>query len=319
MISFHDPGFLVLLVLPLIRLLWSRAARSRDTVEFPAVDAVDEAGTTWRVKTLWVPGFLGAAGIALCILALARPALVRARVPVLSEGIDLVVVVDRSSSMGEAAASDGRSALEIVIGIARDFIAARRNDRVGLVAFARYPETICPLTLDRSALVERLGGIAAAERGGDEDGTALGAGLAEAAALLEKSRAESKVVLLFTDGRENRFVIEPLAAARLLEGIGARAHTVAIDFDDVRRSGEEKLDTSLHLRIAEITGGRSFGISSARDLGEAMSLLDEMEKTPVEGRSFPLYEDVFRCLLFPGALVLLAGFVLGGTVYRRLP
>ncbi len=316
--TFLDPGFFLFLV-PLA--LWSATCLTpsgRRALDFPAASEVLDAGPTWRVKTRWLPMVLRAAGLCCLVIALARPVEVRTEVTVLPEGIDLVVLVDRSSSMGESPPESDRSTLALLEEVAADFVRARDNDRIALVAFARTPETLCAFSLDQKAVAERLRAIDAVERNADEDGTAIGAGLAEAASLLERSRAESRVVVLFTDGGENRFVIEPLAAARLCAARGVRVHTVALDLNR-DRSDEEDLDTRLHERIASITGGDFFRVGNRGDLDRVFDRLDMMEKSPSEGRSFPVHDDRFRTAAIPGAFLLLLALGLKRFLYRRAP
>jgi Ca-activated chloride channel homolog len=301
-----------------------RSGPGRRAADFPALDEACAAGRTWRQKTLWVVPAIRIILFVLLVFSLARPCVVRAEIPILPEGIDIVVVVDRSSSMG--ALSEGRagerSTLDLLKEAAGDFVRARGNDRIALVAFSRTPETLFPFTLDEAALAARLDRIEAVEPGSEEDGTAIGAGLAEAARLFTgtengegggDSREKGRVVILFTDGEENRFVVEPLRAARLCVGLGVRVHTVSLDF------GEEKIDGALNDRIAAITGGCLFRVSAPGDLAGTLAALDSMEKTPIEGRSFSLREDRYLWFLIPAFLLAIAGFLLSRTVYGRVP
>lgn len=315
---FLDPGFFFFLGALALWIVFRLRPTGRGALDFPAAADVFAAGRTWRVRTRWLPTVLRAAGLCCLIVALARPVVVRTEVAVLPEGIDLVVLVDRSSSMGESAADSDSSTLGLLEEVAADFVRARANDRIALVAFARTPETLCPFSLDQNAVAERLRAIDAVERNADEDGTAIGAGLAEAAVLFDRSRAESRVVVLFTDGGENRFVIEPLAAARLCAARGVRVHTVALD---LKRAGpvEEDLDTRLHERIAAITGGNFFKVSDPGDLDRVLDRLDRMEKSPSEGRRFPVHDDRFRTAALPGGCLLLLAFGLKRLLYRRAP
>jgi len=324
-VTFLDPGFFFLLVPVAVWLFFGLKPSRRRALDFPAAAEALEAGTTWRVTTRWLPTLLLAAGFCLLVIALARPVEVRTEVALRPEGIDLVVLVDRSSSMGENVPGADLSTLALLEEVAAHFVCGRENDRIALVAFARTPETLCAFSLDQRAVAERLRTIEAVGRNAGEDGTAIGAGLAEAARLLEGRRAESRVVVLFTDGEENRFVIEPLAAARLCAARGVRVHTVALDLNrsapDRNRSapGDEELDTGLHERIAAITGGEFFRVGDRGDLDRVFHRLDGMEKSPSEGRRFPVHDDRFRRAALPGAFLLLLALGLKRFLYREAP
>ncbi len=315
---FLDPGFFLFLVALAVWIAFRLSPLYGWAIDFSAAAEALVLGSTWRVKTRWIPTVLRVAGLCLLVAALARPVEIRTEVTVPPEGIDLVVLVDRSSSMGETVAGTGRSKLDLLEAAAADFVGARGSDRIALIAFGRTPETLCAFTLDQEAVAARLGAIEAFERNADEDGTAIGAGLAEAAHLLGRSRAESRVVVLFTDGGENRFVIEPLAAARLCAAEGVRVHTVALDLGGAARD-EADLDTGLHEAIAAITGGDFFRVSDSGGLDRALAALDRMEKSPSGGRSFTLYDDRFRSAALPAACLLLLAFGLKRFVYRRAP
>jgi len=337
--SFCDPGFLLLLGLPCIWLALRRLRRPKGrgagSIAFPAADALAACGTTWRARTRALPGLLLGCGVVLAVVALARPVEVRSQIPLLSEGVDLVLVVDHSSSMGEpirsgledrhdgSGAGDGRdaegvaparsSALDLVKAAAARFVDSRPHDRIAVVTFSRTSKTLTPFTLDHGAVAERLRGVTAVPDRSEEDGTAIGAGLAEAARLCRASRAENRVVILLTDGRENRFTIEPLAAARLCADMGIRVHTVALDLR------EERLTDDLHREIAALTGGEALHVGRSGDLARALGRLDLLEKSPIEGRAVNYYHDRYRAFLLPAAALLLAGVCLTLTVYRRLP
>jgi len=257
----------------------------------------------------------------LFVVALARPVHVAEEKPIFTEGIDLALVVDRSSSMGgdpvsgssEDREGRGHGLLKAVQETASRFILSRSGDRVALVSFSRSPRRESPLTLDREAVARRLRSLEAVPQGFEEDGTAIGAALAEVAELFSESRAEGREALLLTDGLENRFTVEPLAAARVCAGLGIRVHTVALDL------GDEVLDTELHEKIAAITGGRFFVVHETEGIEAAHAVLNDVVKSPAEKRSHPYYRDDFRIFLVSGFLCLLAAFVLRLTVYGRIP
>lgn len=318
---FLDPWFLLLIVAVPFWIVLRRRRSGRTAALFPAASEAGEAAATWRTRTAWIPAFLQGAGFLLFVAALARPVQLVAEIPIFTEGIDLALVVDCSSSMGEAVPDNGSAggeeggptSIDVVRDAASRFVLSRRGDRVALVSYSRAPCMESPFTLDREAVAARLRALEAVPQGSDEDGTAIGAALAEAAGLFRDSRTEGREVLLLTDGLENRFSVEPMAAARLCAGLGVPVHTVALDL------GTERLDTELHEKIARITGGRFFRVEETGGIEAAHAVLDRVVKSPAEKRSLPYYRDAFRICLVPGILLVAAAFCLQQTVFRRVP
>jgi Ca-activated chloride channel family protein len=273
-------------------------------------------------------GLLPWAALVLAILGVARPQRGVSQSETESKGVDIVLVIDISPSM---AAQDfhPQNRLAVAKETAREFIRQRPHDRIGLVGFAATSFTQCPLTLDHDALLELLNGL---DFGLAEDGTAIGMGLASAVSGLRHSKTPSKVVVLLTDGENNRGSIDPATGAELAKAYGVRVHTVLVGrggvvpvpVDDpvfgkhiemVRMDVDE---TTLR-DIAQRTGGRFFRATDSAALAHIYGEIDRMERVPVKSIQFREYRDLGP-LLLGAAAGLLALFGLGSaTLAFRLP
>ena len=241
-----------------------RRWRGAPAVSFAPSPFVDRVPRSWRVRLLPLPRVLEALGLLLVVFALARP-VHRVELPREAEGIDILLCLDVSSSMAADDMDQRRTRLQVAKDAAAQFIAGRPDDRIGLVGFARYPDLLCPLTLDHRALERFLAEMELVESDGLEDRTGIGTAVARAAQVLRGSLAKSKVVILLTDGEENVATAEtpdeigPLLAGRLCEELRVRVYTIAAGIGRRSRSGEfVALDTTQVRRLAERTGARSF-------------------------------------------------------------
>ncbi len=329
MFRFADPWLLALLaVLPFVYLLRARMGRARSgSIRYSAVDSVSAAGAGLSRWAHRVPGALRAAALVLFVVAFARPQTGVTSENVLTEGIDIVLVVDISTSMLAEDLEPNR--LEAAKLVAADFVAGRRNDRIGLVGFAGQAFTQVPLTLDYDVVTTLLGEL---DTGMIEDGTAVGMGLATAVKRLQASTAESKVVILLTDGRSNRGEIGPVTAARMAEALGVRVYTIGagsrgtarVPVDDPLRGRSYAtmrvdIDEETLQEIAELTGGQYFRATDAESLSEIYAEIDELERTEIEVENFTQYAERFPLPLGLGLLLVLGEVGLGRTVLRKLP
>jgi len=266
--------------------------------------------------------------LVLALVAIARPQQGVEQSETESRGVDIVLAIDVSPSM---AAEDFRPSNRLMVAkqTARTFVRQRRHDRLGLVGFAATAFTQCPLTLDHDALVELLDGL---DFGLAEDGTAIGMGLATAVAGLRESRTPSKVVVLLTDGQNNRGAIDPLTAADLAKAYGVKVYTVLagtggivpVPVDDPvlgRRMQMMRMDVDdASLRqIAERTGGRFYRAADPQALEGIYAEIDRLERAPIRSIVYHQYRDLGpRVLLVAGAV--LAVFGIGATTWGlRLP
>lgn len=329
MLRFEDPWVLGLLAL-LPAALWVRArlnARRPGTLSYSAVGTVLAAGEGRRVWARRVPGVLR--GLALCglILALARPQTGATSESVLTEGIDIVLVLDISSSMLAEDLEPNR--LEAAKAVAADFVAGRRNDRIGLVGFAGEAFTQAPLTLDYSVVTSLLAEL---DPSMIEDGTAVGMGLATAVKRLQASDAESKVVILLTDGRSNRGEVGPVTAAQAAQALGVRVYTIGagsrgtarVPVDDPLRGRvyanmRVDIDEETLREVAEVTGAQYFRATDTESLAAIYEEIDQLERTEIEVENFTQYTERFGVPLGAGLLLVMIELGLAQTALRRLP
>jgi Ca-activated chloride channel family protein len=252
-----------------------------------------------------------------CGVALARPQSGRAEALLPQEGIDIVLVLDTSSSM-RTPEGDENSRLGTAQGVLREFVAGRERDRLGLVTFRSRSFVLSPLTLDYSAfqaLVDQADDVDL------PDGTAIGLAMTDALNLLRDSTARSRTIILLSDGENNREDVQPLAAARIAEALGIRIYTIDVTGAaapvgmHVRfRPNERELRT-----MAELTGGRYFSATSPDAIAEVYETIDMLERSRVGGERFADFDE-FASYLLGGALGLLAAQVLLTTlVLRRMP
>jgi Ca-activated chloride channel family protein len=271
-----------------------------------------------------LPSILQSIGLLLAIVALARPVR-REPLPLETEGIDLLLCLDVSSSMGAKDLDRQRTRLDVARTAAIQFIRARPADRIGLLCFARFPDLRCPLTLDHDSLERIVAMVATVDSDGPEDATGIGAAVARAAQLLRASAAKSKVAILLTDGEENVATahapaeIAPVHAAQLCEQLGVRVYTIAAGASNVGPGGERiALDTTQVRWLAERTGGRFFEARDANAVAAVYASIDELEKSTLATPRFRIVERFLPCLVAAVAL-LLAGRLLGASVLGALP
>ena len=317
MFTFEDPWYLLLLPL-LGGAWWWLRRRGRATSAALGVPEAATLATTlsWRVVAYRASQGLLALATLLAVVALARPQRQFVERDETAEGIDIMLVMDVSTSMLARDFEPDR--LEASKAVAQAFVAARPFDRIGLAAFAGEAFTQSPLTLDHRLVQAMLGQLAA---GLLDDGTAIGMGLAAAVNRLRDSEAPSKVVILLTDGVNNAGYIEPATAAQLAGEYGVRVYTIGIGsngqaLSPIRYNDNSvrmqyvnvRIDEALLRRIAEGTGGRYFRAVDNASLAAIYAEIDRLEKRPVEVSVSRRFDDLFAPFL-GGALVagLLAG------------
>jgi Ca-activated chloride channel family protein len=328
MFHFEDLWVLGLLAaIPLLYWLRARWAGRSGAIRFSAVDAVRESGGGSGHWLPRVPDLLRALALVAIVVALARPQTGITSESILTEGIDIVMVMDVSSSMLAEDLEPNR--LEAAKAVAADFVAGRRSDRIGLVAFAGAAFTQAPLTLDYGVIQSLMGEL---EVGIIEDGTAVGMGLATAVKRLQASEAESQVVILLTDGRSNRGEIGPATAAQLAQALGVRVYTIGVGTQGTARvpvndptfgrryaTMRVDIDEPTLREIAEQTGGRYFRALDNEGLAAIYREIDELETTEVEIEHYTQYAERFPLVLALGLILLTLEAGLSQTVLRRLP
>jgi Ca-activated chloride channel family protein len=330
MLRFANPWFLVMLAaVPL--LVWRYLRRLKEgegSLRFASTMALEGMRSPWTVR---MRHFLfGAKMIALILMiaALARPQRGTQEEELLSEGVDLVLAVDASGSMA-AEDFDPRNRLYVAKMVAHKFVEGLKQDRAGLVVFAGKAFTRCPLTLDYGVLLKVLDDV---EIGSMEDGTAIGNALVTCLNRLRESKAKSKVIILMTDGVNNRGEIQPLDAAKIAQTLGVKVYTIGIgsrgtarypvndpNYGKVYVNLQVEIDEASLTRIAEITGGLYYRSTDRPSLEKIFEDIGRLEKTKVQVKSYTHYNERFLELLFPALALVLVGTVAAFTRFSRLP
>ena len=314
---FADP-WLLLLALVAIPLAIARWRRLAPLIAVPFALGLEAAPIGWRVRLRRLLPFLRIIAILLLVAGLARPRLGEAETLVPAEGVDIALSVDVSSSMALSPFSTGRTRLDSVKDVLRDFIASRETDRVGLVVFQREALPLVPLTLDHEALDTII-----ADLGADllPDGTGIGVGIASALSMLEDSSASSRIVILLTDGRHNVDSLSPAEAAEIAAALRIRVYTIGVVEEGDRPQGfsPTTIDAELLTFIAEHTGARYFEAATAEDLAEVYDEIASLETSRVGGETFARHGELGLWLVAAGAVLLLGELTLGRTWLRRTP
>lgn len=320
---------LLLLLAPLAWAWFAWRSRKRRAIIFPDLGAARRVSSPWVRWLPHVPFVLRLLVLVLIVLALARPRSGSSVEEVTSEGIDIVLTVDLSTSMMAEDLRRGVNRLEVVREVVNDFISRRRNDRIGLVAFAAKSITRCPPTLDYRVLQSQVDNL---KIGSIEDGTAIGVALASSVNRLRGSRAKSRVIILLTDGMNNRGEIDPITAARVARAEKVKVYTIGAGTRGVApvpvmdRFGQSRyvsqqvdIDEETLEQIAAITGGKYFRATNATELEKIYHEIDALEKTKVEVKQYHLFEELFGLLLLPALLLLTLELVLARTRFETMP
>lgn len=325
---FEYPYLLYLLFLPLLLLglyLYRELKGRRPAVEVASLQPWAASGCGVLAYLRHLPFALRLCALCLIIVAIARPRSSTEMERVDSEGIDIVLAMDVSTSMLARDFKPDR--INAAKDIAVEFIAQRPSDRMGIVVFAGESYTQCPLTTDRSTLINLMKEV---QTDLIEDGTAIGNGLSTAVARLKDSDAPSRVVILLTDGVNNRGEVHPLTAAEIAKTYGVRVYTIGVGANGMApypvmtpwgvevQQMQVEIDEDLLKQIALETGGRYFRATDNTKLAEIYSEINKMEKTRTTIDSFPVYKELFPRWAF-AALVLLLAELLVRLLIRRIP
>ena len=326
MIVFRHP-LLLLLLLAVPALVWLRYARRRQA----PLTFSDGAALLGLPRSPWLalrklPPALFAAGLVFLVAAAARPQKGMSESRVETEGVDIVLVVDTSTSMRAddfSTAVQRMDRLDAAKAVLAQFIQARPDDRLGIVAFAAMPYTIAPLTTDHAWLMLQMDRL---QTGMLEDATAIGDAIASGVNRLRDSKAKSKIVILLTDGIHNAGRLTPPDAAQAAAALGIKVYTVGAGSDQPRATGifgfvqgGNEIDEATLKKIAEITKAQYFRATDLKSLEETYKAIDEMEKTKIELDQYTRYEEKFAPFLILGLLCLAFETLLGFTRLGRLP
>ncbi len=320
--------WLLLLLIPLVAYYIYRSRQGGAAVTVSTTDSVKRAPKTLRYYLRHVPFALRVVSLSLIIIAIARPQSAEHYTNTTTEGIDIVLAVDVSTSMLAKDFTPDR--LSVAKEVASEFIGDRTGDRIGIVVFAGESFTQSPLTTDQSSLQTMLGRISS---GIIEDGTAIGNGLATSINRLRESDAKSKVVILLTDGVNNRGEISPLTAAKIAKDMDIKVYTIGIGrrgtapypvFDERGRevnvvNMKVEIDEKMLRDIASQTGGEYFRATDKQTLEAIYERINQLEKSRVEVENrTTLYEEYLAFVLWALAALLLE-FILNRIILRRIP
>ncbi len=327
--QFANPELLVLLVLAPVPALVAlfRSRRKGKGLQFSDVGLLHGAPKTMWARLRLFPVLLRTVAVVLGVVALARPQRVDTTRQSYAEGVDIILVLDTSSSMEAQDLTPNRFAAAKEV--AGNFVRGRTSDRIGLIVFAAQAYTQVPLTLDYNFMLTLLGRVSL---GSIEDGTAIGTALATAVNRLKDSDAKSKVVILLTDGQNNRGEVDPVTAAEIAATIGVRVYTIGVGsrgtapyvVDDPfygQRVMQMKveIDEDMLTSVASLTGGRYFRATSRVALETIYKEIGEMEQTRIEEQIYTNYEELYAWSLWPAFLLLLIEVALSNTRLRRFP
>lgn len=325
---FEYPKLLWLLLLPVLllgRYLYIELRDRRPHVRVSTALPWKQGGRSVLTIIRHLPFALRLAALSLIIVAIARPRSSSEVEKVDSEGIDIVLAMDVSTSMLARDFKPDR--ISAAKDIAIEFIAQRPSDRMGIVVFAGESYTQCPLTTDRATLINLMKEV---QTDLIEDGTAIGNGLATAVARIMDSEAPSRVVILLTDGVNNSGEVAPVTAAEIAKTYGIRVYTIGVGANGVApypvmtpwgvdvQNLKVEIDEDLLRNIAETTGGKYFRATDNTKLAEIYSEINKMEKARTTIDSFPVYKELFGKYALV-ALVCLLLEILVSLLIRRLP
>lgn len=326
--EFANPKYFLILVLLVPMVLWYifREKRSHADLQFSSLKAfrgMKHAGRVWLRHVLFA---LKVLAIVFLVTALARPQSSNSWQTYTSEGIDIMLALDISGSMLARDFSPDR--LEAAKDVATKFILERPQDKIGLVVFAGESFTQCPLTTDQAVLVNLMRDV---HSGMIEDGTAIGLGLANAVNRLKDSPGKSKVVILLTDGVNNRGMIAPVTAAELAKTYGIRVYTIGVGtygeapypvqtpFGIQLQNVPVEIDEDVLKQIAATTGGQYFRATDNDKLKQIYQEIDQLEKSKIEVKHFSKKQEQYFWFALIGMLLLIAEGVLRYTVLRKIP
>lgn len=327
-ISFANPEFLYgLLVIPLA-VLWyvKRWNKATSDLRYSSLLPFMNVRPTLKERLRHVPFVLRMILLACLIVAVARPRTTSQGENIYTEGIDIVMVLDISGSMLAEDFKPNR--IEAAKQVASDFIDGRTTDRIGLVIFAGQSFTQCPMTTDYRVLKNLLRQV---KPGMVEDGTAIGLAIAQGVNRLKDSKAKSKVMILLTDGVNNRGEIDPITAAQIAETFNIRIYAIGVGtigeapypvqtpFGIRYQNMPVDVDEKTLQKIAEITHGQYFRATNNKSLKAIYNEIDEMEKTRIEVKAYRSYTELFYGWAFAGLAALLIEFMLSNTMFRKLP
>lgn len=332
---FYSPQafYLLILIVPIIAYYIYKEKTSKTAVRYSDISTLKSIKPSFAVFARHILIALRIAGFSLLIVALARPQIGTSFEEITTEGVDIMVVLDVSGSM-EALDFKPDNRLEIAKKCLLEFINKRNHDRIGLVIFAGRAYTKCPLTLDYDLLRQFVNEISFDLL--DDQGTAIGTAIATAANRLKESSGKSKVMILLTDGANNRGEISPVAAAKACSQLGIKIYTIGIGKRGevpypvkVQNPFTGKISTQIQMmpsdldeetlkQISNVTDGKFFRAQNSAELSKIYEDIDILEKSTVESKLFTDWNEKFYPYLIWGFILLCFEFILRQTRFRRI-
>ena len=323
--------FLLLLIIPYIIWYVMYRKKSEPTMRMSDTFVFRYAPKSLKVRLMPLQMLLRLTAFTFLVLALARPQTSNSWKNRQTEGIDIMLAIDVSTSMLAEDLKPNR--LEAAKMVAAEFISGRPDDNIGLTIFAGESFTQCPMTTDHTSLLNLLQNVRAdiAARGLISDGTAIGMGLANAVGRLKASKAKSKVVILLTDGSNNMGDISPLTAAEIAQSLGIRVYTIGVGTNKVApypmpvAGGVQyvnmpvEIDTKTLSEIAQTTQGDFYRATNNNELKKIYKEIDQLEKSKMSVKKFKKKFDAFPPFVMAAALALLLELLLRITIFRRIP
>jgi len=329
MFRFAQPWFLLLALLgPALAFLYYRLRPARPKLKFSDLSPLKQLPATTRSRFSEAPLWLLAAGIACLAFGLARPQHGDAQEEISGEGVDIIVALDTSWSM-RSMDFGSKNRLEMAKQVTKDFIVKRPYDRIGLVVFSAIAFTHCPLTTDHQILLNFVDRVTFCRR--EHDGTAIGNAIAVATERIKDSKVKSKIIILVTDGENNRG-IDPIQGAEIAKAFKVRIYPIAIynpngfmqPVDDPIFGtryvvARPQIDENMMEQIAQTTGGKYFRASDPKALQNVFAEIDKMEKSKVEVKRYYRYSEKFTPWVVFALGMIVLGLALQETYFRRIP
>ncbi len=318
--------FLLLVLLPMAGWYIWRQGELNASIQISTIKGFLRNRKSRKTYLRHLPFALRCFSVAFLVVALARPQSTNSLRNVTTEGIDIMIALDISGSMQAMDFKPNR--LEAAKEVAINFISGRPNDKIGLVIFAAESFTQCPLTIDHAVLINLFKDI---HIGMLQDGTAIGLGLATAVNRIKDSEAKSKVIILLSDGENNRGEVAPITAGEIAKAFGVRVYTIGVGthgmapfpvstvFGQQIQNMEVRIDEKMLQNIADMTGGKYFRATNKEALRHIYQEIDEMEKTKIKVQEYSKRSEEFLPFALLALAFLLSEILLRNTVLRNLP
>ena len=326
--TFHNPEYLILLLLLIPVVFWYvwEMHKSDASLQISSHQNLIQFSKSKKVKLRHIPFILRLLALTTIIVALARPQASNSWRTENTEGIDIMMAQDISGTMLAEDLKPNR--LEASKTVASEFILSRPNDNIGLVLFAAESFTQCPLTIDHAVLINLFNSV---NYGMIEDGTAIGLGLANAINRIKDSQAKSKVIILLTDGSNNRGDIAPITAAEIAKTFGIRIYTIGVGTQGIvnipvptplgiqYQQMDSQFDEKSLKEIAELTGGQYYSATDNSKLRRIYQDIDKLEKTKISVKEYSKKDEQFFWFSLLALIFLISEIALRNTLLRKIP